>query len=160
MQAHKAAATATLMDSEGKVGRAYGARTTPHLYIVDPAGTLVYAGAIDSKPRANPADIRRHQPRQAGAGRQPGRQAGQHAPPGPTAARSSTRRVDPERHHGSGQRVLRGQRLERLAASMSWPSSSARMAATASAWRAGLGRVQEQQAAAPRQHVFHVRAIS
>jgi peroxiredoxin len=57
MQQQKAAATATLMDSDGKVGRAYGARTTPHMYVVDPAGTLVYAGAIDSKPTANPADV-------------------------------------------------------------------------------------------------------
>jgi peroxiredoxin len=57
MQEQKAAATATLMDSDGKVGRAYGARTTPHMYVVDPAGTLVYACAIDSKPTANPADI-------------------------------------------------------------------------------------------------------
>jgi hypothetical protein len=57
MQGHKAAATATLMDSDGKVGRLYGARTTPHMFVVDPAGTLVYAGAIDSKPTANPADI-------------------------------------------------------------------------------------------------------
>jgi AhpC/TSA family len=57
MQGQKAAASATLMDADGKVGRAYGARTTPHLYIVNPQGTLVYAGAIDSKPTANPADI-------------------------------------------------------------------------------------------------------
>jgi peroxiredoxin len=57
MQSHQAAASATLMDADGKVGRAYGARTTPHLYIVNPAGTLVYAGGIDSKPTANPADI-------------------------------------------------------------------------------------------------------
>ena len=57
MQDQKAAATATLMDSDGKVGRTYGARTTPHMYIVNPVGTLVYAGAIDSKPTANPADI-------------------------------------------------------------------------------------------------------
>jgi len=57
MQGHKAAASATLMDSDGKVGRAYGARTTPHMYIVDPAGTLVYAGAIDDKPTASVADI-------------------------------------------------------------------------------------------------------
>ena len=57
MQGQKAAATATLMDSDGKVGRTYGARTTPHMYIVNPMGTLVYAGAIDSKPTANPADI-------------------------------------------------------------------------------------------------------
>ena len=52
-----AAATATLMDDDGKIGRSYGARTTPHMYIVDPAGTLVYAGGIDNKPSANPADI-------------------------------------------------------------------------------------------------------
>jgi peroxiredoxin len=47
----------TLMDTDGKVGRAYGARTTPHMYVIDKAGKLVYAGAIDSKPSANPADI-------------------------------------------------------------------------------------------------------
>ncbi len=57
MQQQKAAATATLMDSDGKAGRAYGARTTPHLYIVDASGTLVYAGGIDNKPSANPADV-------------------------------------------------------------------------------------------------------
>ncbi|MFT3818864.1 MAG: thioredoxin family protein [Rubrivivax sp.] len=57
MKNQKAAATATLMDSEGTIGRAYGARTTPHLYVINPAGTLVYVGAIDSKPTANPADI-------------------------------------------------------------------------------------------------------
>ena len=53
-----AAPTGTLMDVEGKVGRAYGARTTPHMYLIDPQGKLVYAGAIDSKPTANPADIK------------------------------------------------------------------------------------------------------
>ena len=57
MQGQKAAASATLMDADGKVGRAYGARTTPHLYIVDPKGVLVYAGGIDNKPSSNPADI-------------------------------------------------------------------------------------------------------
>ncbi len=57
MQTQGAAATATLMDESGQVGRAYGARTTPHMYIINPQGTLVYAGAIDSKPSANPADI-------------------------------------------------------------------------------------------------------
>lgn len=57
MQQQKAAATATLMDADGKLGRAYGARTTPHLYIIDPAGKLVYAGAIDSIPSGRVADI-------------------------------------------------------------------------------------------------------
>ena len=45
------------MDESGKVGMAYGARTTPHMYVIDARGTLAYAGAIDSKPTANPADI-------------------------------------------------------------------------------------------------------
>ncbi|WP_088286274.1 thioredoxin family protein [Ideonella sp. A 288] len=57
MKEQNAAATATLMDADGKVGRAYGARTTPHMYVIDPKGTLVYVGAIDSKPTARAADI-------------------------------------------------------------------------------------------------------
>ncbi len=57
MGQRKAVPTATLMDEPGTVGRAYGARTTPHMYIVDAKGVLVYAGAIDNKPSANPADI-------------------------------------------------------------------------------------------------------
>ncbi len=48
--------TAILVD-DGKIARAYGARTTPHMYLIDPAGKLAYAGAIDSKASANPADI-------------------------------------------------------------------------------------------------------
>lgn len=51
--------TATLMDEEGVAGKAYGARTTPHMYIVDPQGRLVYAGGIDSVPSSNPEDIQR-----------------------------------------------------------------------------------------------------
>jgi hypothetical protein len=46
-----------LLDPAGTVGRAYGARTTPHMYIINGTGTLVYAGAIDDRPTANPADI-------------------------------------------------------------------------------------------------------
>lgn len=57
MQGQKAAASATLMDADGKLGRAYGARTTPHMYIIDPAGLLVYAGGIDNKATSNSADI-------------------------------------------------------------------------------------------------------
>jgi thiol-disulfide isomerase/thioredoxin len=57
MAEQKAAASATLMDADGKVGRLYGARTTPHLYVINAQGTLVYAGAIDSKPTARAADI-------------------------------------------------------------------------------------------------------
>jgi peroxiredoxin len=53
----KAAPTAILLDPEGTVGGAYGARTTPHMYVIDGAGTLVYMGGIDDRPTANPADI-------------------------------------------------------------------------------------------------------
>lgn len=57
MERQKAQPTATLMDADGTVGRAYGARVTPHMFLIDPAGRLLYAGAIDSKPTAHPADI-------------------------------------------------------------------------------------------------------
>ncbi len=53
----KANPTATLMDEEGTVGKAYGARTTPHMYIVNPQGQLIYAGGIDSIPSARADDI-------------------------------------------------------------------------------------------------------
>ena len=53
----RASPSALLMDEEGVVGRAYGARTTPHMYIVDPQGRLIYAGGIDSIPTGRPADI-------------------------------------------------------------------------------------------------------
>jgi DNA/RNA-binding domain of Phe-tRNA-synthetase-like protein len=48
-----------LMDEEGTAGRAYGARTTPHMYIVDPQGRLIYAGGIDSIPSSDPDDIKK-----------------------------------------------------------------------------------------------------
>ena len=53
----KAQPTAYLLDPKGVVGRGYDAKTTPHMYIVDAKGTLVYAGGIDDKPTANPADV-------------------------------------------------------------------------------------------------------
>jgi peroxiredoxin len=49
--------TALLLDPDGKAGRAYGAKNTPNMVIIDPAGKIVYEGAIDSKPTPNPADI-------------------------------------------------------------------------------------------------------
>jgi peroxiredoxin len=52
------APTATLMDDDGKVGKAYGARTTPHMYVINPQGKLVYAGAIDSKATARKDDVK------------------------------------------------------------------------------------------------------
>ena len=52
-----AAPTKSVIDATGDIGKSYGARTTPHMYIVNPEGTLIYAGAIDSKASSNPADI-------------------------------------------------------------------------------------------------------
>lgn len=57
MSAWKVAATAVLLDPDGKVGRAYGAKVTPHLFIVNPEGVLIYAGAIDDRRSTNAADI-------------------------------------------------------------------------------------------------------
>jgi hypothetical protein len=59
MKERKAQPSATLMDEEGTAGKAYGARTTPHMYIVDPQGRLIYAGGIDSIPSSNPDDIKK-----------------------------------------------------------------------------------------------------
>jgi hypothetical protein len=51
------AATESLLDPDGKVGHMYGARSTPHMFVIDPKGTLIYAGGIDNKPSTDPADI-------------------------------------------------------------------------------------------------------
>src|SRR5437667_11978428 len=49
--------TALLLDSEGKAGRAYGAKNTPNMVVVSPEGKIAYEGAIDRKATPNPADI-------------------------------------------------------------------------------------------------------
>jgi peroxiredoxin len=54
----KGASSYLLMDESGKVGQAYDAKTTPHMYVIDPAGKLIYAGGIDDKRSANPADVK------------------------------------------------------------------------------------------------------
>ena len=59
MRQSGAAPSATLMDTDGAIGRAFGARTTPHLYVLGPQGRVLYAGAIDDRPSANPADVKR-----------------------------------------------------------------------------------------------------
>ena len=58
MKEQSAAPTAVLMDEDGVIGRAYAARTTPHLYIIDPKGVLVYAGGIDSIASSRTEDIK------------------------------------------------------------------------------------------------------
>ena len=57
MQEQRSAPSAMLMDEDGTVGRSYGARTTPHMYIVNPQGQLIYAGGIDSIASARASDI-------------------------------------------------------------------------------------------------------
>lgn len=52
-----AAPTAVLLDPDGDIGRLYAARTTPHMFVIDGDGKLVYMGGIDNVPSANPADI-------------------------------------------------------------------------------------------------------
>lgn len=52
----KAAPTDVLFDPEGTVGHAYGAKTTPHMFVIDDKGILVYAGAIDDNPSSDAAD--------------------------------------------------------------------------------------------------------
>lgn len=54
---NKAAATAYLRDVDGKVGKAYGAKTTPQIFVINAEGALVYNGAIDSKRSTNADDI-------------------------------------------------------------------------------------------------------
>lgn len=43
-----------LLDPEGKVGRAYGAKTSPHMFVIDPQGKVIYNGAIDDQPMGDP----------------------------------------------------------------------------------------------------------
>jgi len=54
-----AASTAYLLDPSGAVGRLYGAKTTPHMFVIDPRGTVVYAGGIDDTPSPDVEDIPR-----------------------------------------------------------------------------------------------------
>ena len=58
MTAKGAAQKAVLIDADSSTGRAYSARTTPHIFVIDPGGNVVYAGAIDDKRSTNPADVK------------------------------------------------------------------------------------------------------
>jgi peroxiredoxin len=53
----QAAPTAVILDASGEIGRAYDAKTTPHMIVIDPAGRLIYDGAIDDKPTTDVADV-------------------------------------------------------------------------------------------------------
>ena len=54
----KAAPTAALLDTDGTIGRLYQAKTTPHMFVIDPNGKLIYQGAIDDKATTDQADIK------------------------------------------------------------------------------------------------------
>ena len=58
MKEKSGAPTATLMDDAGTIGQRYGAKTTPHMYIINAQGLLVYAGGIDSVPSTRVDDIK------------------------------------------------------------------------------------------------------
>lgn len=57
VQADNAAPTATLLDPTGVMGRAYGARNTPHMFVISADGRLLYQGAIDNRPSARPSSL-------------------------------------------------------------------------------------------------------
>jgi peroxiredoxin len=56
-KSRNAVPAAVLLDPTGEVGKMYGATNTPHMYVIDPAGMLVYAGAIDDRPTSRKSDV-------------------------------------------------------------------------------------------------------
>jgi len=58
MQAHGAAQKAVLIDGDSATGMKYAAKTTPHMFVIDPKGDIVYAGAIDDKRSTRPEDTK------------------------------------------------------------------------------------------------------
>ncbi len=57
-QLKKASPSAVLLDGNGNMGRAYGAKTSPHMVIINPQGVVIYNGAIDDKPTTDVADVK------------------------------------------------------------------------------------------------------
>jgi hypothetical protein len=57
MTSNHATPSDVILDASGKVGHAYGAQTTPHMFVIDKTGNLIYNGAIDDKPTAEVSDI-------------------------------------------------------------------------------------------------------
>jgi hypothetical protein len=57
MEQLKAVPGAYLVDAQGDVGRLYAAKSTPTMFVVDPRGTLIYAGGIDDTPTTNPTEV-------------------------------------------------------------------------------------------------------
>jgi hypothetical protein len=57
VQTDNAHPTATLLDPAGVMGRAYGARNTPQMFIISPESVVLYQGAIDNRPSARPSTL-------------------------------------------------------------------------------------------------------
>lgn len=57
MATQQSAATGLILDTDGHIGHRYGAKTTPHMFVIDMAGKVAYMGAIDNKATFNPHDI-------------------------------------------------------------------------------------------------------
>ena len=57
MREMHAAPTAALLDPDGQLGHLYDAKTTPHMFVINPEGMLIYDGAIDDRPTPDPSDI-------------------------------------------------------------------------------------------------------
>ncbi len=55
---YDATPSAYLIDANGKVGKSYGAKTTPQMFVINPEGKIIYAGAIDDKPSKDNADVK------------------------------------------------------------------------------------------------------
>jgi peroxiredoxin len=58
LKAMKASPTAALLDPTGEIGHLFDARTTPHMFVIDPAGKIVYQGALDDKPTPDPSSLK------------------------------------------------------------------------------------------------------
>lgn len=56
LKAQGAMVSQYILDGQGEIGRMYGAKTTPHMFVINPAGETVYMGAIDDSPNANMAN--------------------------------------------------------------------------------------------------------
>ena len=59
LSSKNASPSVAMLDQDGAVGKLYSAKTTPHMFVIDPQGKLIYAGAIDSIRSTDPADIRK-----------------------------------------------------------------------------------------------------
>src|ERR1700675_2323813 len=59
MSAHEGSQKAILIDSDSATARLYAAKTTPHMFVINPEGRIVYAGAIDDRPRASADETRK-----------------------------------------------------------------------------------------------------